>query len=111
MKPIFILLVALLLTLSVSARAQTEAVALEVTSGTTTATTSIEALPANTGRKFLIFQNQSDTDMYINFGEAATATSLRVIAGGNLLLDEIVTYQTVNVYCASSAKAFTCVEN
>lgn len=42
-------------------------VALTQTTGVTTATTSIEALKADTSRKFVLFQNQSDTAMNVRF--------------------------------------------
>lgn len=80
--------------------------------GTTTATTSTQVVAGNIGRRALIFQNQSDTDMFIKFGAAASASgdSLKILAGGNLILDEIVDTRVLNVYCASSSKVWVCWE-
>lgn len=77
-----------------------------------TANTSQTALVANATRKYLLFQNVSDTDMYINFGAAATiagAGSLWIQAlGGSLVFEDFAcSTDAVNVICSASGKAYT----
>lgn len=88
--------------------------ALQDASGTiTTASSSQQILIANTNRKYLLFQNLSDTDMYINFNAAATlgnAGSIWVAAYGGSIEYENLTCpsDTLNVICSASGKAYTC---
>jgi hypothetical protein len=76
-----------------------------------TANTSQTALAANATRKYLLFQNISDTDMFINFGAAATtgAGSLWIQGlGGSIVFEDFACpTDAVNVLCAVSGKAYT----
>lgn len=82
-------------------------------SGTTvTANTSQMALNSNPNRKYLLFQNVSDTDMYINFGVAATsagAGSLWIQAlGGSIVFEDFACpTDSINVICSAAGKAYT----
>lgn len=82
-------------------------------SGTiTTGATSQQVAAANTARRYLVFQNHSDTDMWVNFGVAAVATqpSIKLVANGGAYEPLVPPIGTVNVICASSGKAYTCKE-
>lgn len=81
------------------------------TSGTPS--TSTQVFNSNANRKMFLFQNISDTDMWLNFGSAATAGagSFKVEPGSGFSLDgNMVTTQAINVLCASATKAFTAKE-
>lgn len=73
--------------------------------------TSQQAAAANTSRRYLIFQNISDTTMWLNFGTAAVATqpSIQIVAGGNYE-PLVAPTQAVNVLCATTGKAYACKE-
>lgn len=81
-----------------------------VTTGTTSATpsTSAQALASNTSRQYLLIQNISDTDMYFNFGAAATTSNLFVAKGGSGIVFEsgFVPTDAVNVICSAASKAY-----
>ena len=82
-------------------------------SGTITAGgTSQQVAAANTSRRYLVFQNHSDTDMWLNFGTAAVATqpSVKIIANGGYYEPLVAPLGTVNVLCATTGKAYTCKE-
>lgn len=83
-------------------------------SGTTTATTSVQVLAANTNRKSFFFQNISDTDMYLCItGAAATTTnSLLVKASGGYYETptNFVPTNAITVYCTASSKNFVAGE-
>ena len=63
-------------------------------------------------RSYFEFQNQSDTDMIVNFGAAASANvGVTVPAGGSRIWDAQMNIgqvtDTVNVFCTAAAKAFS----
>lgn len=82
-------------------------------SGTIVAGATSQAVAAaNAARTYLLFQNHSDTDMWLNFGVAAVATqpSILIPANGGFYEPLVPSNQTVNVICATIAKAYTCKE-
>ena len=62
----------------------------------------------NISRKYLLFQNISDTDMYINFGAAATTDDLLVPKNGGGIVFEsgFVPTDSVNVICSAASKKY-----
>ena len=80
------------------------------TTGTTsgTANTSTQALASNTDRQYLLIQNISDTDMYFNFGAAATTSNLLIAkSGGGIVFESgYVPTDAVNVICSAASKSF-----
>jgi hypothetical protein len=84
--------------------------AITVTTGTTSssANTSAQALASNTSRQYLLIQNISDTDMYFNFGAAATTSNLLVAKNGSGIVFEsgFVPTDAVNVICSGASKPF-----
>lgn len=77
------------------------------------ASASQTVLAANATRKYLLFQNVSDTDMYINFGSLATiggAGSIWVAAyGGSIEYENLICpSDAINVICSANGKNFTC---
>lgn len=68
------------------------------------------AMAANVNREDYLFQNISDTDMYISFtGTASTgAGSVLVPSKGTASPENgFVSTQALSVYCASSGKVYT----
>lgn len=84
--------------------------AVTVTAGTTsgTANTSAQALASSSTRQYLLIQNISDTDMYFNFGAAATTSNLLVKSGGAGITFEsgFVPTDAVNVICSAASKSY-----
>ncbi|MDO8614615.1 MAG: hypothetical protein Q7T33_02625 [Dehalococcoidia bacterium] len=79
----------------------------------TTGGTSQQVMAANSSRKYLFFQNVSDTDMWINFGTAAVATQPSIYVKtltGYVLEGSFVDTQALNVLCATTGKAYTAKE-
>ena len=80
------------------------------TTGTTsgTASTSTQALASNADRQYLLIQNISDTDMYFNFGAAATTSNLLIAkSGGGIVFESgYVPTDAVNVICSAASKSF-----
>lgn len=81
------------------------------TDGSTTITlggTSQQIFAANATRKYLIIQNISDTDMNVNFGSAATTSTMLLPSMGSSFVMEanFISNQTVNIICATTGKAF-----
>jgi P pilus assembly chaperone PapD len=76
------------------------------------ANASQHVLVSNPSRKYLLFQNLSANDMYINFASAATtgAGSIWVQANGGALIFEskICPVDALNVICNTSGAGFTC---
>jgi hypothetical protein len=74
--------------------------------------TSQTVLEANPERRFFIFQNISDTDMYIGVGTEAVVGEGLLIAknGGSLTCDNFTPIEEINVACLSSGKLFTAFE-
>lgn len=64
-------------------------------------------------RKYFMFQNISDTTMWINFGTTAVADepSISVVAGATLVFEgSFVPTGSVSVMCATTGKKFVCKE-
>lgn len=64
-------------------------------------------------RKFFLFQNISDTTMWVNFGVTAVGDlpSIQVVAGASLIFDgSFVPTGNVSVMCATTGKKFVCKE-
>lgn len=75
--------------------------------------TSQEVAPAKANRAYFIFQNISDTAMWINFGAAATAdnNSIYLAAQGSVLFNgSFIPSQSVNVLCVTTGKKFVAKE-
>jgi hypothetical protein len=84
-------------------------------SGTiTSANVSQTVAAAKSSRRYFIFQNVSDTDMWINCTGAATPASgsFLIEANGGWMVFEasMVTTQAWTVICTGSGKAFTSKE-
>jgi len=82
-------------------------------SGATTGTSSQEVMPVNESRTYLVFQNISDTTMYVNFGALATTDtdSIKVNSGGSITFNGgWVPNQVVNVICSSAGKKWVAKE-
>ena len=85
-------------------------------SGTTSgsANTSTTVMSANTSRNYLLFQNVSDTDMWVNFGTAATTNqpSFKIVPNGSIVMEAgFVTTQSMTVICSATSKAYTAKES
>jgi hypothetical protein len=68
---------------------------------------------ANTSRQYFLFENVSDTDMWLNFGVTAVAAqpSFRIVPTGSLVMEDgFVSTQLISVICATTAKEFTAKE-
>jgi len=82
-------------------------------SGTiTSGTVSQVVAAAATGRSYLLFTNDSDTDMWLNFGVAAVALqpSIKIAANGGFYEPLSAPAQSINVICATTGKTFVCKE-
>lgn len=65
------------------------------------------------GRKYFLFQNVSDTVMWINFGTDAIADSPSIYIpplGGFVLEGSAVSAERIDVICATTAKKYTAKE-
>jgi len=72
-----------------------------------TPSTSAQALATNSSRQYLYIQNNSDTDMYFNFGATATTSHLLVKTGASVAFDSgFVPTDAVNVICGSASKSY-----
>jgi hypothetical protein len=83
-------------------------------SGTvTTGGTSQVVFTANVGRQYLLIQNVSDADLWVNFGTAAVESqpSIKILPDGAVEFSSagtgVVPTGTVNVRGATTGKAFT----
>lgn len=67
---------------------------------------------ANADRAFLLFQNVSDTDMWINFDSTAVADqpSIKLTPGASFVTDKFVPTTLLSVICATTGKSYTCKE-
>jgi hypothetical protein len=75
--------------------------------------TAQQVAAANATRKYLFFQNNSDTDMWINFGVVAVANqpSILVKAGANYENPaHFCQNALISVMCATTGKTFTAKE-
>jgi len=83
-------------------------------SGTITSGGSAQTIAAaNASRKYLLFQNNSDIDMWINFGVTAVANqpSIKIVAGGYYENPaHFCPSGLVSVIGATTGKTFTCKE-
>jgi hypothetical protein len=79
-----------------------------VVTGTTANTSSNQVLASNTSRRYLLIQNLSDTDMNINFGAAASASTLLLAKNGSGIVFEsgYVPTDAINLICSASSKAY-----
>lgn len=84
--------------------------AITVTTGSTsgTANTSAQALASNSSRQYLLIQNISDTDMYVNFGASATTDNMLILKNGGGVVFEsgFVPTDNVNVICSAASKKY-----
>lgn len=77
---------------------------------------SSEIFPKNRNRKYLLIQNISDTDIWINFTDPATigGGSLKLIPNGSYELSSTsggyINIESVNVICSTVGKEFTAKE-
>lgn len=84
-----------------------------VTDGSGTITsggTSQQIFAANATRQYLIVQNLSSGNLYVNLGAAATTGSGSILLLPNssfLMEDQFVSNQTVNIIGATTGQAFT----
>jgi hypothetical protein len=89
-------------------------VALTDRSGTiATGGTAQTLAPFNSGRRYLIIQNVSSGDLWIDFGTAAVAASpsLRIAAGDSYVMEEkFVLTESVSIIGATTGQAFTAKE-
>jgi hypothetical protein len=80
-------------------------------SGTITAGgASQQAAPANPTRRYLLFENVSAADLWMDFGTPAVQSqpSYRLFSGGSLVMEAgFVSTQSVHVIGASTGQAFT----
>ena len=82
-------------------------------SGTITAGGAAQQVAAaNTSRKYLLIQNLSGADLWVNFGTAAVASqpSLRLPPGWSLVMRDYVDTQAVSVVGAATGQAYTAKE-
>lgn len=84
-------------------------------SGTITAgDTAQQVMAANTGRRYLLIQNISDTAMWFNFTTTAVKDSpsyLLAANGGVFAMDgSLVTKEAISIICVTTGKKFTAKE-
>lgn len=74
--------------------------------------TSQQVSPANGNRNYFLFQNQSDTDMWIDFAVAATndSPSIKLQSGDVLKFTDFIPTQSINVFCSATGKKFAAKE-
>lgn len=77
-------------------------------SGTSTGA-SQQVFAANAARKYLLIINNSDTEMWVNSPEAASASqpSIRLVPNGGFFEPLLPPNGPVNLFCASAGKSFT----
>lgn len=82
--------------------------AVSVVTGSTADTNSNSVLSQNTTRQYLLFQNLSDTDMNINFGAAASSSTMLIPKNGGGIVFEtgLVPTDAVNLICTAASKAY-----
>lgn len=83
-------------------------------SGTITTGGTAQALcPANPARGYLLVENLSTGDLWVNFGITAVVSqpSIKIVAGGSLVQeDDFVDTESVSIVGATTGQAFTCKE-
>ncbi|NDF99119.1 MAG: hypothetical protein EB101_09385, partial [Chitinophagia bacterium] len=82
--------------------------AVTVSAATASGPGSSQVFAANSARQYLLFQNLSDTDMNINFGAAASASTMLIPKNGGGIVFEtgFVPTDSLEVYCAVNGKAY-----
>jgi len=82
----------------------------------TTSLISTQIIPNNSNRKYLLIQNVSDTDIWVNFGAVATigAGSIKLVPNGHYELSAqaggYINTDFVSVICSVAGKEFTIKE-
>jgi hypothetical protein len=77
------------------------------------ASTSQQVMAANPNRKYLLVQNVSDTDMWVNFGGDATEDQPSILLpadGGNITESSPSITDSVHIICGTISKSFTAKE-
>jgi hypothetical protein len=79
-----------------------------VVTGSTLNTNSNSVLVENFSRQYLLVQNVSDTDMNINFGAAATSSTLLLPKNGGGIVFETGMVPTNQIFlrCSAAGKSF-----
>lgn len=74
--------------------------------------TAQEVCAANSKRSYLLLQNVSGADLWINFDATAVAAqpSMLLASGAGLVFDSKVPLGAISVYGASGAQAYVCKE-
>lgn len=75
--------------------------------------TAQQVMAANTTRKYLFYQNNSDTDQWINWGVVAVANepSIKIVAGASYENPaHFCPSGLISVFCATTGKTFTSKE-
>lgn len=81
------------------------------TNAITAGGTAQELFAANAERRSFIFQNISDTAMWLNFGATAAADAPSIyIAAGAYFEPFIAPTTSISVFCATTGKKFTAKE-
>jgi len=77
-----------------------------------TANTSVSVLAARANRKYLVIQNLSDTNMNLNFGAAASASTMLLPANGGGVSFEgtYVPASSLNLVCSAASKPYYILE-
>jgi hypothetical protein len=80
----------------------------------TQALTSQRVVAANLDRKYILFENVSDTDMWINFGTDANLAQPSMLikaSGGSFTMETgFICTDQLNVICSVVSKGFICKE-
>jgi hypothetical protein len=78
-----------------------------VTAGTITAGGTSQVAQAARNRTYIEIQNTSDTDMYLNFGAAATTGHLKIVAGASWYNSPAwCPTNSINILCATTGKTY-----
>jgi hypothetical protein len=78
-----------------------------VTAGTITSGGTSQVVDAARSRSYIELQNTSDTDMYLNFGGAATTGHLKIVSGASWYNSPAhCPVNSINVLCATTGKTY-----
>jgi len=93
---------------NVNTRPRNSTVTRTASTTSSTANSSAQVLASDANRRYLLFQNISDTDMYLNFGAAATTDNLLISRNGGSIVFEsgFVPTDQVNVICSGISKKY-----
>ena len=69
-----------------------------------------QILSANDKRNYLMLQNNSDTDIHVEFGVQATLDSYYIAAGGFIEWNIIVPMNAINIICEVAGKKLNVIE-